>query len=405
MQFHPKEPDIETVCKRIAAGLIDLQPDFQRGEVWSMQKKQRLIDTILRGWVVPPVLLLKTDAAAYQVLDGQQRLAAIRDFVGDKFPVDGTIEPHSEPISSLHGTRFSKLPKPLIDNFNNTALRVYEISDYSPEEPAEIFFRLNQPTMLTSAEKRNAFFGPVRDQVRSIVEKLKTQPHFIKAIGFSNSRMAYDDVIARAAYLLERRSLRAKIAESSINTMYRRTEPIGDTVFYCLEDAVSLASAAIINSYRIRSNGGILLKHNKATFLSWILFFARITANGAPRTLHSFFDHFEAVRQGTFSEVALDVRVPLTGYVERSLLTIYSDRATSRVADVNSILLRDFVISHSWSRFSAAYDSDMSDKMYGRLVEYRSFVERRSEYPVESLDWFEEVTLEFLDEVSWGAVI
>ncbi|MEO0908549.1 MAG: DUF262 domain-containing protein, partial [Pseudomonadota bacterium] len=55
MKLTPTEPDIATIVSRIDRGDIDLQPDFQRQEVWSVKKKKRLIDTILRGWSIPPV--------------------------------------------------------------------------------------------------------------------------------------------------------------------------------------------------------------------------------------------------------------------------------------------------------------------------------------------------------------
>jgi len=89
MRLLPSDPDIQTIVSRIESGVIDLQPDFQRGEVWSIAKKKRLIDSILRNWHVPPLHVVMTDGGIQEVLDGQQRLVAIRDFVRGLFPVDG----------------------------------------------------------------------------------------------------------------------------------------------------------------------------------------------------------------------------------------------------------------------------------------------------------------------------
>lgn len=54
-------------------------PDWQRENVWDPKKKQKLIDTILKGWRLPKLYLLKTssDPEEFEVLDGQQRLTAI----------------------------------------------------------------------------------------------------------------------------------------------------------------------------------------------------------------------------------------------------------------------------------------------------------------------------------------
>lgn len=406
MQFFPKEPDIETLCKRIEDGLIDLQPDFQRGEVWSVKKKQRLIDTLLRGWIVPPVLLVRSDKGPLQVLDGQQRLAAIRDFKKDLFVVDGRIEPLKPHIKSLHGKRFSELPKELRDDLDNTALRVYEIAHYAPEEPAEIFFRLNQPAVLTSAEKRNAFFGPVRDVVRGIVEDLKDMPMFMKAIGFSNSRMAYDDVVARAAYLLEAKSLRPKVAEQAITAMYRRSEPLSGNDLAWLTRSVKAASAAVTACYRpINNDNNFVIKHNKATFFSWIIFFARMNPGANTERVHQFLEHFESIRQGLFTDLELEERYPFSNSVHSSLLLIYSDRATSRVSDVSSVLLRDFVLWYSWSVFSNDSDSSCTDPVFSELSTFDVASKPSMDSATSNLEIIEHTALRFIDRIGWGTRI
>jgi Protein of unknown function DUF262 len=94
MRLLPSDPDVETIVSRIKSKDIDLQPEFQRGEVWSKPRKQRLIDSILRDWHVPPIHVIENATSKKQeVLDGQQRLASIRDFVDNQFAVDGRIEP------------------------------------------------------------------------------------------------------------------------------------------------------------------------------------------------------------------------------------------------------------------------------------------------------------------------
>jgi hypothetical protein len=143
--------------RRVERGIIDLQPDFQRGEVWSTPKKQRLIDTILRQWHVPPIHLVAKGGGSFDVLDGQQRLTAIRDFLGGVFAVDGFIEPIATELEPLDGLRFAQLPEPIRNELEDFAIRVFELHEYTPDEPHELFFRLNQPVALTEAEKRNAF--------------------------------------------------------------------------------------------------------------------------------------------------------------------------------------------------------------------------------------------------------
>ncbi|MFA5385655.1 MAG: DUF262 domain-containing protein [Eubacteriales bacterium] len=92
MRLLPSDPDIQTIVSRIQNGEINLQPDFQRGHVWSEFKKKRLIDSILRDWHVPPIHVVVVNETGMQdVLDGQQRLVAIYEFFKGEFPVDGHI--------------------------------------------------------------------------------------------------------------------------------------------------------------------------------------------------------------------------------------------------------------------------------------------------------------------------
>lgn len=109
MKLDKSDLQLETVISRIKAKELDLQPDFQRGEVWDLKRRQRLIDTILRGWYVPAVHVVVGSDGREVVLDGQQRLAAIRDFEKDDIRIDGMIDPPNETMKALHGLRYSEL--------------------------------------------------------------------------------------------------------------------------------------------------------------------------------------------------------------------------------------------------------------------------------------------------------
>ena len=105
MKCESTDLEIETIVNRIKNGDMDLQPDFQRGEIWTIQKKQKLIDSILRGWKIPPIHVIHNAQSVDEVLDGQQRLAAIRDFFDNIICVDGTVLPEDQEIANLNGIR------------------------------------------------------------------------------------------------------------------------------------------------------------------------------------------------------------------------------------------------------------------------------------------------------------
>lgn len=49
MKCESTDLQIKTIVNRIKNEDMDLQPDFQRGEIWTLQKKQKLIYSLLRG--------------------------------------------------------------------------------------------------------------------------------------------------------------------------------------------------------------------------------------------------------------------------------------------------------------------------------------------------------------------
>src|SRR3954469_15374236 len=99
MRFKRGVVTVDSIVSQVERGHLDLQPSFQRGEIWSDTRKQSLIDSILRGWYVPPIHVVRVkDSTKREVLDGKQRLTSILEFVHGAFAVDGTIEPRHPKI-------------------------------------------------------------------------------------------------------------------------------------------------------------------------------------------------------------------------------------------------------------------------------------------------------------------
>jgi hypothetical protein len=353
MRLLPSDPDIQTIVARIASGDIDLQPEFQRGEVWSKVKKQRLVDSILREWHVPPIHIIEVMPSRKQeVLDGQQRLAAIRDFVKGLFPLDGQIEPASSEIRQLDGLYYDQLPESWKRRFNQFTIRLFRIVDYGPGEPGELFFRLNQPTSLTSAEQRNAFFGPVRAQIKQLVGYLAEQEVDREFLGFTNSRMAYDDVLARVALAIERGTLSEKITASDLADLYRSEDPISD-------DAVTLIRAAVDKFAQAQPHlDKNRPRYNKATVFSWFLFLVRAELRQYDffdgRIIAEYLSFFEVTRITSAIELESST-LSIAPHIQTSaLLAIYESRSSARVADVSSVLLRDATIWILFENFLAS---------------------------------------------------
>ncbi len=334
MRLEKSDLQLETIVSRIRAEELDLQPNFQRGEIWDRKRRQRLIDTVLREWYVPAIHIVVDSDGEEVVLDGQQRLAAIRDFFDDLVKVDGTIEPHDERIRSLDGLTYSRLPVAVRRDVNRFVLPVISLTDFGPQEPNELFFRLNQAYNLTPPEKRNALHGKARDQVKQLVIEL-TEMGLLNGqkIGFNNGRLAYDDIIARTCVAIEMGTLRRHINNNVVEEFYR-SAPFSDSTIA----AVKASGGKLLNQIDADEPR---VKFNKGTLQTWMIYCHWVqeeTRDLPPDLLQTFemdralIKRGEQLSDGKWAEAATQV------------LRLYDDRASYRVTDVSSVLIRDLAV-------------------------------------------------------------
>ncbi|MEK4433306.1 DUF262 domain-containing protein [Paenibacillus sp. FSL K6-2862] len=399
MRLLPSDPDVQTIIARIKSGVINLQPEFQRGEVWGDAKKRRLIDSILRDWHVPPIHIIEIkENGRQEVLDGQQRLVAIRDFVNGEVLVDGNTEPLDNEICELNNLDYNSLPEFWKNRFDQFTIRIFKIVDYLPSEPGELFYRLNQPTSLTAAEQRNAFFGPARQQVKDIVTMFENIGLNKDFLGFSNSRMAFDDVISKFFYILDSGTLLEKVTSNSVTNKYRSQEEFSKDTLYRVHKAVDFfGEASIFVDFKA--------KFNKATLFSWLCFIAQLHSNRigiSSKILGRYISFFEYNRV-SLKTINMQNKLNMYKYemssFDEELLRIFNDRASSRVADTTSVIARDIVLWYFFNKFLRA-ESILID----------NHIEQ-----IEKIDWFFKTSLfpddpsmlisSLIDSASWGVHI
>lgn len=338
--------DIETIVNRIQNGDIDLQPDFQRGEIWTIPKRRKLIDSILRGWKIPPVHFVVDDEYIEEVLDGQQRLAAIRDFYCNKISVDGNIEPIDEELAKLQDLHYCDMPIEWKRRFRQYTVTIVRLTEYKPEEPAELFYRLNQPTALTSAEQRNAYMGETRDQIKELSDLFVSLGASKEVIGFSNSRLAYDEIISKFCYAIEKESLKKKITSSDLSEQYRKGNPFSDVCIKVAEDTIRKFFGCIAKS------GGLHFSFNKATLFSWLVF-VRQNLSMNQDELTYVVSNFEFCREYVKGKKKNAISQNVNEYMRLQkalpffevMLSTFNQRASMGSTDALSIIYRDIIIT------------------------------------------------------------
>ena len=150
-------------------GSLILQPKFQRRKVWSPKARSFLLDTIVRGLPVPKLFIrqqidLNTKRAIREVVDGQQRLQAVFDFIDGKMAI---LKIHNQEYG---GVKFEDFPEEEKKRFLAYPFSVDTLFGASDREVLDIFTRINSYTLtLTSQEKRNAkFHGVFKQTVYSL---------------------------------------------------------------------------------------------------------------------------------------------------------------------------------------------------------------------------------------------
>ena len=199
---------------------IDTNPDYQRPPVWSLSQKQLLIDTILRGYDIPKMYWRKVskNPDKYEVVDGQQRLRTIWEFIEGGFSLGKNAEPLNG-IDLKNVTYNKENSKILSDDlkraFDIYTLDVIVMTDTDEEEVREMFLRLQNGTSLKAQEKRNAMSGNMRDFVKQIATH-----QFFENCKFDNSRYTYD-LIAAQMIKTELGGGPCNVKNADLNKMYK----------------------------------------------------------------------------------------------------------------------------------------------------------------------------------------
>lgn len=176
---------LEIVRRMVDEGAIDVAPTYQRRERWSAAKQSALIESFLLNIPVPPIYLAEDEFGHYSVIDGKQRLTAIRDFIADSL-----VLTQLETFHPLEGLRFTQLPEELR---NALSVRPYIravtlLKQSDPELKYEVFTRLNTGgDPLNAQEIRNVAF---RGSLNSLVYGLASAQFLrrqLKIIGTKSS--------------------------------------------------------------------------------------------------------------------------------------------------------------------------------------------------------------------------
>lgn len=150
---------------------LEVKPPFQRNPVWVNRQKSYLIDTILNKYPIPEIYMQETvdenGKAKYIIVDGQQRIRSVLDFISGLFSIDETDSPQFE------GAYFKDLTAIQKKEFYQYNFVVRILPNISDKELRAIFQRLNKNVVaLNKQELRQATYsGPFIKVMNQISDK------------------------------------------------------------------------------------------------------------------------------------------------------------------------------------------------------------------------------------------
>ncbi|BBB67622.1 hypothetical protein UNDYM_3369 [Undibacterium sp. YM2] len=159
-------------------GYMDPRPFYQRRNRWDNERQSKLIESFLINIPIPPLFVYEISPNSYEVMDGQQRISAIKAFYSNELVLKGL-----DRWPELNGRTYSKLPEKIkagIDRRSVSWITVLHESTEGSEDALIlkqlVFERLNTGGVKLSAQEiRNALYaGPFND---ALIDLAKNKMH------------------------------------------------------------------------------------------------------------------------------------------------------------------------------------------------------------------------------------
>jgi len=271
-----REPTIEQLLRRINEEALDLAPDFQRhANIWKDDAKSRLIESILIRIPLPAFYIDATDEDKWLVVDGLQRLSALKQFMNDKtLRLCGL-----EYLTNFEGKTYDEIERRYQRRIEETQVTVYLIEKGTPPEVKyNIFKRINTGGLPMSPQELRHALNP--GKATKFLAQLAISTEFQQVTKLSKLRkMRMDDrefILGFLAFTLtsykdypsEKRNLFLSKALSKINNM---SEP----ELKVIEDNFKKAMVAAWNIFgknafrKISQHQTQMFPINKALFEVW----------------------------------------------------------------------------------------------------------------------------------------
>ena len=226
MQFNPQQKyRIESKTYQIEdfhryAEEFITRPPYQRKTVWSVKKKQSLMDSLFRRYYVPKLVIrevrISDDKTIHEIIDGQQRITTVQSFFNDEYKLPPELaDIHPELAGAYYKDLNSELRRFIDREIKFEADIVTNIDnprDTNHQKIAtEIFWRLQQGESLNFMEVAHANLSSLSRNVLvkysddiafnfetyRPIDHNKNKHKFFNLINMNNNRMQHLKLFSR----------------------------------------------------------------------------------------------------------------------------------------------------------------------------------------------------------------
>jgi hypothetical protein len=154
---------VQSLITMVEKEQLDIQPPWQRTDVWSLKKKRELIKSLILGIPLPSIIL-HSRSRRMSIIDGKQRLLSIVQFVKNKYKLPKFEVAPGNPLHACRGAYYDKDGKPSLPpdvrrDFELREIPALLFEDVPESRLRNIFHLYNVAgTKLNAAEIRNAVY-------------------------------------------------------------------------------------------------------------------------------------------------------------------------------------------------------------------------------------------------------
>ena len=140
------------IYQKTKSGKLNLSPDYQRNNIWKIDKQTAFIESLFMGIIIPPIYVVEIPGAnmleesSYEVVDGKQRLTTIKNFLTNEIALhEKSLEYYTDWFGGKRYTDITSEYRELTNAMLSSVLDIYVITANSPEfTKYDIFSRLNK---------------------------------------------------------------------------------------------------------------------------------------------------------------------------------------------------------------------------------------------------------------------